>query len=241
MELARWDRAYDRLLASRPDDGELWTARGQYHALRDRWAQAAADFARGVHSAPTTSEEWFDHACLRLMVGDEEGYRAAVHELRRLAGGSDDPYVAYVLARTTAIAAEPAVEREQTVRWAEHAVAGNPYAWRLHVLGLALYRAGRFDEAIRRLEESKARPWTEQGPIQNPLVLAMAHYRLGRAAQARALLDEVERWWKEIDATRIDGAVAARTVDWLPLQLLRREAEALILHDPAFPADPFAS
>jgi hypothetical protein len=28
--------------------------------------------------------------------------------------------------------------------------------------------------------------------------------------------------------------------DWLPLQLLRREAEAVILYDPIFPADPFA-
>jgi hypothetical protein len=30
------------------------------------------------------------------------------------------------------------------------------------------------------------------------------------------------------------------TVDWLPLQVHLREAEAVILHDPVFPANPFA-
>jgi hypothetical protein len=54
------------------------------------------------------------------------------------------------------------------------------------------------------------------------------------------LLEEVERWWKDVEAGKTDGAVAFTTTDWLPLQLLRREAEALIRYDPVFPDDPFA-
>jgi hypothetical protein len=64
--------------------------------------------------------------------------------------------------------------------------------------------------------------------MQNRLVLAMAYHRLGQAKQARALLDEVRRWWDGLEAARTDGAVTMPLTDWLPLQLLRREAEALI-------------
>jgi len=45
---------------------------------------------------------------------------------------------------------------------------------------------------------------------------------------------------ERVEASRIHGAVTLHSTDWLPLQLLRREAEALILNDPIFPADPFA-
>ena len=50
----------------------------------------------------------------------------------------------------------------------------------------------------------------------------------------------MQRSWQRVLATKTDGAVSLLTPDWLPLQLLRREAEALILYDPVFPADPFA-
>ena len=33
LALARWDRAYARLLDLRPDDGQLWSVCGRYHAL----------------------------------------------------------------------------------------------------------------------------------------------------------------------------------------------------------------
>jgi WD40 repeat protein/tetratricopeptide (TPR) repeat protein len=240
LALARWDRAYARLLELRPDDGQLWCARGRYHALRGRWDQAAADFARGIKPASPDSEECIEHACLRLIIGDHEGYRAFVDEIRRRADRIEDPYVAYVLARTAVVAAAPVVEPEQVTRWAEQAVASSLNGWNLHTLGVAHYRAGRLDEAIKRLEESNASDWGEQGRMQNRLVLAMAYHRLGHATQSRALLDEVNRWWDGLEAAKTDGAVAMPLTDWLSLQLFRREAAALILGDPIFPADPSA-
>ena len=55
LALARWDRAYARLLELRPDDGQLWSVRGRYHALRDQWDLAAADFARGIRRPRPTA------------------------------------------------------------------------------------------------------------------------------------------------------------------------------------------
>ena len=241
LALARWDRAYARLLELRPDDGQLWSVRGRYHALRDQWDLAAADFARGIASAAPDSEEWFEHACLRLIVGDNEGYRATVREIQRRAGQTKDPFEAFVLARTAAMTAEPVVEAGQVTRCAEHAVASTPNGWYLHALGLAHYRAGQFVEAIQRLEESNIGNWVVDGKMQNRLVLAMSHHRLRHTAQSRALLDEVERWWKSVEAAKTDGAVAFADDRLAPLQLLRSEAEAVVLYDPVFPADLFAN
>jgi WD40 repeat protein/tetratricopeptide (TPR) repeat protein len=239
LDLARWDQAYARLLELRPDDEPLWCARGRYHALRGRWDQAAADFARGMKGAQPVSEECLEHACLRLIVGDYEGYRTFVGEIRRRAGRIDEPYVAYVLARTAAVAAAPVVKPECVSGWANQAVASSLNGWNLHTLGISLYRAGHFAEAIQRLEESNASDWGEQGRMQNRLVLAMAYHRLGQATEARASLDEVQRWWDGLEAARADGAVTMPLTDWLPLQLLRREAEALILGGPICPVDKF--
>jgi hypothetical protein len=81
---------------------------------------------------------------------------------------------------------------------------------------------------------------TDDYKLQNRLVLAMAHQRLGHPQQARAFLDRVHRSWDRVQSSKRDGAVTLFSVDWLPLQLFRREADAMILYDPIFPADPFA-
>src|SRR5262249_12461758 len=206
-----------------------------YHALRGQWAQAAADFARGIESAPPESEEWFEHACLRLIVGDREGYRKFVQEMRRREGRTDDPFVAFVLARSCILAADPVVEPEQVVRWAEQAVSGGRNPWYLHVLGAAHYRAGHWEEAIARLGESNARTWTEEGKAQNRLVLAMAYRRLGDLAKARVGLDEGTRGWNGLEAAKTDDAARMPTTDWLPLHVLRREAESVVRLHPVLP------
>jgi hypothetical protein len=45
--------------------------------------------------------------------------------MRRRAGRTDNPFVAYVLARSSILTSDLVVEPEQVVRWAEQAVARN--------------------------------------------------------------------------------------------------------------------
>jgi WD40 repeat protein/tetratricopeptide (TPR) repeat protein len=243
LELVPSDRVYARLLELRPHDGRLWTGRGRYYALRSRWDQAAGDLARGIESAPPDSEEWFEHACLRMLVGDREGYRRLVRAMQQRAAGTKDHVVTSILVRSCNLASEPVVDPDQLVAWAEQAVGGRSKPWALNLLGTALYRAGRFEEAARRLGElmtsASGKPETEPAGAQVRLVLAMAHQRMGNATKARALLDEVVRWWNNVEAGKTNGAVSLPAPEWLWLQLLRHEAEALILFDPAFPTDPF--
>ena len=92
LEMARWDRAYAKLIELRPNAQEnFWTGRGRYYALRSQWNLAAVDFAYGINSAPPESGEWLEHASLRLLRGDKEGYRMFVQEMRRREGQSKDP------------------------------------------------------------------------------------------------------------------------------------------------------
>ena len=106
------------------------------------------------------------------------------------------------------------------------------------------YRAGHFDQAIQYLEESIrayiAGGYAGGSDLEPGLRLALAQSRLGHTQAGTRLHGQIPACLKRVEDTKSDGAVSLSTTDWLPLQLLRREAEALILYDPVFPADPFA-
>ena len=116
------------------------------------------------------------------------------------------------------------------------------HPWLHYVLGLADFRAGRYETAVNDLEESlKLGTGWVAAPLNYP-VLAMAHRRLGHE-------DEARRWLEKAHGRRGDAALGLKpgesirssAVWWdrLEFWLLLREADALIL-DAAFPADPFA-
>jgi hypothetical protein len=87
----------------------------------------------------------------------------------------------------------------------------------LSFLGASLYRAGRYREAIDRLNEAAA--VRGEGAPRDGAFLALAQHRLGNAAEARKLLDMVPAY-----------APTEGTFDWelLEIEVLRREAAAAI-------------
>jgi hypothetical protein len=120
----------------------------------------------------------------------------------------------------------------ETVRLAELAVNLEPKdGYKLKTLGAALYRAARFAEAVRRLEEGIKERKGESSEA-DWVFLAMAHHRLGHHDQARRWLDRFPVRGPDPDPSAFWGE--------LEIRLLRAEAEAVVLSDPIFPADPFA-
>jgi tetratricopeptide (TPR) repeat protein len=221
-------RIFDGLANLRPEDARLWSARARRHALRDEWPQAVDDFSHAIDSAPPDTEEWFEYAALRLIVGDTPGYEAFLRQARSRVEDNSDPFVDYVLARMCTLSARTAIEPGQVIRWAEAAVTRDRGAATLYTLGMAHFRSGHFEEAIRWFTEPGVETWGGLGTMQIQLGLAMTHHRRGDVAKARTLLNEVERSWSVIDRDRTDGAVKAYVIDWLAYQPLWKEARALI-------------
>jgi hypothetical protein len=102
------------------------------------------------------------------------------------------------------------------------------------VLALSYYRTGQCQKAGELLTEFlKARP---DGPceVANWLVMALTEQRLGHAEKAQAWFSKADLWVKEEIAKRMGQPENPYTaerfpwLDWLIIQLLHREAGALI-------------
>ena len=63
----------------------------------------------------------------------------------------------------------------------------------LNTLGILLYRAGRYEEAVRTLQEA-VRLGSEGGSAFDFFFLGMAHQRLGHVQEARQWLERAVRW-----------------------------------------------
>jgi hypothetical protein len=101
-------------------------------------------------------------------------------------------------------------------------------------LGAVLYRAGQFEEALKRLTEAER---TYQPDIDDKdstiafsrLFLALTHWRLGHGAQAKEWHDKAVHWIDH-EMKRQEFAVGNQSY-WtrrLGLELLRRESEELM-------------
>jgi serine/threonine protein kinase/WD40 repeat protein/tetratricopeptide (TPR) repeat protein len=221
LELARAPKAFDEAVKKRPNDRYLWSGRARYHVERKEWQAAANDFARAV-ALGATEEPSFEYAAVLLLLDDEAGYRKHVGHMLERDGGSPEPVVGYVLARTCGLVPHSPADPARVVAWAERAVANRPGAgWYLHVLGLALYRKGELREAVARLEEAERTGWA--GAL-NWLVLAMAEQRLGRPGAARRHLGMA---MNALDTP--ETVKGFYSTDVLEAQVLRREAEEMVL------------
>jgi WD40 repeat protein len=145
--------------------------------------------------------------------GDLAAYRAAAGKLLARFRKASDPNTLNNAAWLCIYAPDAVADLTLPVLMAEAALAGYPGAqkrYALNTLGAALYRAGRVDEAIARLDESvKA---SGGGVPQDWVFLAMAHRKKGHAEEAR-------RW---LEKTR----AAVKPDPEVPILL--REAEALL-------------
>ncbi len=100
----------------------------------------------------------------------------------------------------------------------------------LNTLGVAHYRAGLIPEAQATLTRSNALNG-EKEPADLAF-LAMAHQRLGHLGVARAMLDLLRNLMRQSS-----DPLTVRAADNLAFLA---EAEAVVLYDPIFPANPFA-
>ena len=221
LELARSDEVFSRLAKQRPDDPYLWIGRGRHYALQSRWKEGAADYAR-VSRRPSRAS--IGSSTQRPLPGRRH---RGLPRLPYLGGRprrhSADPYTTSVLARISAILPDSPIAPRRAVGWAEQSIKSEDERICFpDVMGLTLYRAGRYQEAIRRLEVTETKGTGKARNAQNKLVLAMACFRINDLAAARGSLA------RAIAAIPEPNIAALVPAEWLAVQLLRREAESLI-------------
>jgi WD40 repeat protein/tetratricopeptide (TPR) repeat protein len=234
-ERGLWDRAeaaYIEALRARPLNESARDALVRLHLERGHLDRAVATVAEAVRLIPD-EVQLREHLSLALLLsGDRAGWRRTVAALLDRFGGTSDPWMANSVATACVMGAEATADPGAPVRLAEIAVRGAGPSGKdacLSTLGVALYRAGRYEDAIGRLEEVIR---LQGGRPEDWAFLAMAHHRLGHRADARRWLDRLREHQPSEEL--------AQFWDELAIRLLRAEAEAVILYDPAFPADAFA-
>jgi serine/threonine protein kinase/WD40 repeat protein len=197
----------------------------RYYISLSQWDKAAAEYAQADWSRPL-GDDAFAYAGLFLIRGDGEGYNRFCQGMIQRAGQTKDYFEAYILARSCALARKSPVDPARTVQWANQAVASNQAAWYFHVLGLAQYRAGQFDQALQSFTKGNAQPW-KYWEI-NWFGLALVHHRLGHADEARQCWDKGIQWLEREGPPSPERPAYILPQDWLEAQLLRREAEEML-------------
>jgi serine/threonine protein kinase/WD40 repeat protein len=206
-------------------------ARGEELARSERWKEAGVAFEEAVASGARHIEAQFRRALFRQACGDQTAYSDACRQLLRTIEAVElAPSVANDIAWVCALGSGAVADYSRVVHLAEAATASRSTSGRLNTLGAVLYRAGRFEEAVRQLGRA-VEVQGAGGTAHDALFLAMAHQKLGHA-------DEARRWLRlgtahEPGAARKPGASRERSwVLRLELEILRREACAMIEPNP---------
>ena len=119
-------------------------------------------------------------------------------------------------------------------------IAEKPFSGELHgahrglhlrMLGAALYRAGRYNDCIAKIQESIQLRGGESRAFDHAF-LAMAYARKGNLAEARGWLAKLAKF---------DPPDSPEVLwDRWQIRLIENEARAMIVYDQDFPSNPFA-
>jgi serine/threonine-protein kinase len=183
----------------------------------DRRGEAVGHLTKARERAPEDPWSWYFEAIARLGSGDGDGYQKTCRAMFERFGTTNNQVsasrVAYACVAGPGAVADPA----RLVHLAE--ISAPPGKARARIAGAALYRAGRYEEAVRKfaeLDEKERGGW-------DWFFLAMAYHQLGRATEAENALN------RGVETT--DLARKAPTFPWyarVEEDHLRREAEALL-------------
>jgi WD40 repeat protein/tetratricopeptide (TPR) repeat protein len=235
----QWDRAaadFTRATQLAPDDEAIWYECGAGLAAASRWEQAGPYFARFAELGRGTDLQWRHITAYALSLNDRETYRRRCQKMLELFGQSADPQiVCYVLAWGP-LTGDSGVDPQVLLQQADRCFVGNEnhpdYAQLLRTKGMAEFRAGHWEPALKWLLKSEAR-WRAENEdaekVVNFFFLSMTYQRLNRADEAKAKYQEALRQMEKTFGG-LDQYQAGKGdwFDWSWCQVVRRGAEALL-------------
>jgi tetratricopeptide (TPR) repeat protein/WD40 repeat protein len=234
--LGQWGEAladYTKAVDLKPADVSYRRNQGFAWAQLGQWEKAAAAVQHATTLKPDDPEAWYYLALLPLQRDDRAEYRKTCSRMLERFGQYANGHEAYWTTWACVLTPDAIAEWPRLLKLAQRAHDDDTNnADKIRHVGAVLYRAGRFHEAVERLTSADA-AYKQTPSAQIPMVytwlfLAMAHHRLGHAAEAASWLKKAV---KEIDEPSPEMAQDATTKKWnrrLTLRLLRREAEELM-------------
>ncbi len=228
---ARWEEALDLLTAligEDPEEPSFHDRRARAFASLGRWREAADGFGAAIRLGATDRIVWYYRAVAHLALGETAAYREACEEMTAVFGHfnssshRENDMTAWTCALAPAPGLDLSVPLESSRRWADGEPARAGFR---QTLGALLCRAGRYDEAIRRLQEGIA---ARQGRVELPdaLFLALAQARSGNPAAAARWLAEAAALEKALLRPNNEGSPHLDWADRVTIDRLRAEIEA---------------
>jgi serine/threonine protein kinase/tetratricopeptide (TPR) repeat protein len=212
-------------------------ARAELYARQGQWELAKADMTRAMQLNENAYAPANLLGLLYVKSGDLAGYRRFSRALiDRALRSQPSPVLCLNFATASTFAPDALSDYSQALVLVERGAEAfqESKTSRLdYLLARAgvLCRAGRFQEALDLLNERKSE-LAADGEPQDWAFLAIVHQHLGHFAQA-------QHWLKRLRARKPDEG-QEDFWDALALEIFQTEAEALVMYDPVFPADPFA-
>jgi tetratricopeptide (TPR) repeat protein len=216
---------FQRLRAAQADTPLLWHRRawGRLHQVRREFLLTASESATAVQ--PFAFAPWSSVLPLRPRGTDTEEFRRVCDEMAKRFPEPKDAETAYYLARTRLLVGDglDATRRARLKELAKSAVDREPDndAYR-ETYGAALYRAGKFQQAVEQLKLAVGKQGEGGGSVWQQVFLAMAHHRLRDEKEARKWLTQAVR---QIEKKREKEPGWEMLIQW---HYLRAEAETTL-------------
>jgi WD40 repeat protein/tetratricopeptide (TPR) repeat protein len=227
----------DPKLPFKATDLSLLSARADTKTVRSVLERVADDETRLVKLRPDDHGHWFLSLVLAGYLGNESEYRRLCRGVIERFGSTRDVVTAERTAKACSLLPTVKEGQAKVSELAELAVTAEPahpsMAWFCLARGLVEYRAGRRGEAADWLEKSLTRNPSGHVSASARYLLAMTQQQRGRTDAAKATLAQAQEVTsRQVPALPLSGG---GWVDWLVNDLLRREAETLILGEPKKP------
>ncbi len=177
-------------------------------------------------------------ALVQLGLGDHEQYCRDCREAVEQFTAAGDVWQPHIVGWTCCLAPDAVADYSPVLRWAEECAQAEPeWSFSQLVWGAALYRAGKYEEAIGRLTEAEQLAQESDASLESTVTcawcfLAMAHHKLRHDVEAKQWLYKATDWTDRVVRQHEDGATTRSCNRLLALKLLRNEAEALLKPEP---------
>lgn len=202
----------------------LHLCRARSAVLRREWQIAAESYAKAIDGDyATNSHAWFEFAAVRVLAGDNSGYREVGASMLERCESAGIRRFLVARACTLSIVTDQQLIRAAELGKPELDLHADSY-WSLNEQGALLCRQGKHSEAIRVLKRGQKSSSRPEDCIITWIWLSQAYAGRGE--------NETARMWLSKTATYLDNSSAKPEAlhlhDWLEAQILCREVQAIL-------------